>query len=410
MSILGIATLVIRSDFKMMKYILAICLCCITFLDASHIDVTPQERVWLQKHKTIRVRVAKEMLPYQMFKDGLPSGISVEYIKYFANTFNINIEYITNGTWSEVLERVKTRDGIDVLLKAAINQDRSNAMLFSKPYISFPFSLLSHNTIPTDTFFESSTRTIALAKDYVINEKVQRDYPQFHYHIYETNLEAIRAVDAHSADGYIGDIAITSLFVKNYGLKNVHISHFRRYASEEQSVVTGKDWPEFISLFNKVLVSMPEVKIKRKYVPFLQEEPSFDTKLEFSAEEKAYLAQNQHIIVSNERGWYPYDFNENGEVHGYSIDYIKLLAQKLGLHVDFVSDTWPRLLEQFKEKKIDIIHPIVPSEERRRLFLFSDKFLTIELVLIAKTKRMDIKSLEDLRGKTVGAGKDWGEY
>lgn len=400
----------VRSDITVMKYILAICLWGITFLDASHIDVTPQEQAWLQKHKTIRVRVAKEMLPYQMFKDGQASGISVEYIKYFANTFNINIEYVTKGSWTEVLEHIKTRNGVDVLLKATTSQDRSSAMLFSKPYIAFPFSLLSNNTIPADTFFESPTRTIALAKDYVINEKLQRDYPKFHYQIYETNLEAMRAVDVHKADGYIGDIAIASLFVKNYGFKNVHISRFGQYASEEQSVVTGKDWPEFISLFNKVLDSMPEdlhVKIKRKYVPFLQEEPSLDTKLEFSEEEKAYLAKNQRIIVSNEREWYPYDFNENGEARGYSIDYIRLLAQRIGLHVEFVSDTWPRLLEQFKEKKIDILQPIIPTDERRNLFLFSDKFITMELVLIAQSKRVDIKSLKDLSGKTLGAGKGW---
>lgn len=401
-----------RSDIKMMKYILAICLCCITFLEASHIDVTPQEQAWLQKNKTIRVRVAQEMLPYQMFKDGQPSGISVEYIKYFANTLNINIEYVTKGSWSEFLERIKTRDGVDVLLKATTSQDRASAMLFSKPYIAFPFSLLSHSSIPSDTFFESPIRTIALAKNYVINEKLQQGYPQFHYQIYETNIEAMRAVDAHRADGYIGDIAITSLFVKNYGFKNVHISRFRQYASEEQSVVMGKDWPEFISLFNKVLDSMPEdlhVKIKRKYVPFLQEEPSFDAnaKLEFSAEEKAYLAKNPRIIVSNEREWYPYDFNENGEARGYSIDYIRLLAQKIGLHVEFVSDSWPNLFEQFKNKKIDIIQPIIPTDERRNLFLFSDKFITMELVLISQSKRVDIKSLEDLRGKTLGAGKGW---
>lgn len=402
----------VRSDIKMMKYILAICLLCITFLDASHIDVTPQEQAWLQKHKTIRVRVATEMLPYQVLKDGQFSGISVEYIKYFANAFNIHIEYVTKGSWAEALEKIKTRDGVDVLLKATTNQNRSNTMLFSKPYIAFPFSLLSHSTIPADTFFESHTRTIALAKNYVINEKLQRDYPQFRYQIYETNLEAMKAVDAHKVDGYIGDIAIMSSFVKTYGLKNVQISRFGKYAAEEQSVVTAKDWPEFISLFNKVLDSMPEalhVKIKRKYVPFLHEEPLTEkgSTIEFTAQEKAYLSKHSYITVSNEREWYPYDFNENGEARGYTVDYIRLLAEKIGLHVEFVSDSWPNLFEQFKNKKIDIIQPIIANDERRNQFLFSDKFITMELSLIAQSKRTDIKSLEDLRGKTVGAGKDW---
>jgi polar amino acid transport system substrate-binding protein len=156
---------------------------------------------------------------------------------------------------------------------------------------------------------------------------------------------------------------------------------------------------------------MPEelhVKIKRKYLPFLEDVKFATTnKIELSDEEKEYLNAKLYINVSNELSWQPYDFNENGKAEGYAIEYVKLLAQKIGIHVNFVSDTWPTIFEKFKRKEIDVIHPIIPSPQRRAEFLFSEPLMSMQLALVAQEKRTDITSLESLRGKTVGAGKGW---
>jgi len=397
---------------KTVKFVLLLFFSLASFLHAGTIDITPDEQAWLEKNKTMRVRVSKEMMPYQQFENAEASGISVEYIKHFANTFNITIAYVTEGTWTEALKRIETRDGVDILLKATSDDVRLQKMLFTHPYVAFPFALATHKAKGNTTLTDAPHTTIALAKSYVINEKLKRDYPQAKYVVYETNLEALRAVNANQADAYIGDIAITSLFISEYGLDNLRINHFSKYQPEEQSIVTGKDWPEFISLFNKVLKSMPEdlhVKIKRKYLPFMDEEAKSERikRLELSAEEKAYLNSRLYISVSNELSWAPYDFNEQGKAQGYAIEYIKLLAQKIGVHVNFVSDTWPNLLEKFNRKEIDIIHPIAQTSKRREAFLFSEPFISMQLSLIAQAKRTDITSLDTLKGKTVGAGKGW---
>lgn len=381
-------------------------------LNAGSIEITPAEQAWLEKNKTLRVRIAKEMMPYQRFENDVAEGISVEYIKHFAQTFNLTIQYVTDWTWTEALKRIETRDGVDVLLKATSDKERLHKMLFSHSYVSFPFALVTHISNPNKGFLESQHYTIALAKSYVINEKLKRDYPQFTYVIYETNLEALRAVNANQADAYIGDIAITSLFINYYGLNNLKIDNFPKYEPEEQSIVTGKDWPEFISLFNKVLKNMPEdlhVKIKRKYLPFMQEEvqSTYTDKIELTSEEKAYLNTRLYISISNELSWQPYDFNENGKADGYAIEYIKLLAQKIGIHVNFVSDTWPNIVEKFKRKEIDIIHPIIPTPQRRSEFLLSEPFISMQLALVTQSKRTDITSLDVLKGQTIGAGRGW---
>jgi len=397
---------------KTVQFVLLLFFSITSFLNAGAIEITPDEQAWLEKNKTVRVRIAKEMMPYQRFENNQASGISVEYMQYFANTFNVALEYVTDGTWSEALKRIETRDGVDVLLKATSNTERRQKMLFSQPYISFPFALVTHTSNPYVNLLDGPHITVALAKSYVINEKLGRDYPHVKYVVYETNLEALRAVNANEADAYIGDIAITSLFIKQFGLNHLLINHCTQYEPEEQSVVTGKDWPEFISLYNKVLKTMPEalhVKIKRKYLPFMDEEISATRidALDLSAEEIAYVNSKLYLNVSNEQNWAPYDFNENGKAGGYAIEYIKLLARKIGIHLNFVSDTWPNILEKFDRKEIDILHPMTSTPQRRGEFLFSEPFISMQLALVAQLKRTEITSLEALKGKTIGAAKSW---
>ncbi len=386
----------------------------LSFMQASAIDITPSEQAWLDKTKTLRVRITKDLPPYQFLQNGEYTGISVEYIQFFASTFNLKIKYVTDGTWSEALKRIQTRDGIDVILKATVDDKRVRTMLFSKPYCAFPFVLLTQKGVKTDTFFDATSRKLAIVPNYVINEKLKRDYPKFIYITYPNSLEAMKAVNDKVVDGFISDIAILSTCVKVYHFDDVDISPLFKYAAEEQSMVTAPDWPEFISLFNKMVDSMPpdlHVQIKRKYMPFGTDEKGVQSvpvsKIELSESEKAYLAQHPVISVTNERDWYPYDFNEDGEAKGFAVDYMKLLANKLGMHLNFISDTWPNLYEKFKNREIRMAQPLIPSEERHQQFLYSTKFITMDLALIAQTKRQDIRSINDLKGKTVGAGKGW---
>lgn len=394
-------------------YIIFIAIVFLSSLYADHsIDISVQEKAWLNKNKTLRVRIAKELMPYQHYENGHASGMSVEYLNYFANLFNLKIEYVLDVPWTQALKKIETREGVDVLLKATSNTERLQKMLFTNPYAVFPFALALHKSYGPDTILDTVPCAIALAKSYVINDTLKHDFPQCTFRVYETNLEALQAVNRHEADAYVGDIAITAYFIHHFQLDNIKLKELSKYEAEKQSMVTGKDWPEFISLFNKALETMPpalHVKIKRQYLTFLGEMNKTipESEIELSDEEKAYLALKPIIKISNELSWQPYDFNDNGAAKGYSVEYIKLLASKLGLHVDFVADTWPRLLEKFKAHEIDIVHSVLTSEQRRAEFLFSKKYMSMQLSLVAQRKRSDIKSLEDLHGKTVGAGKGW---
>lgn len=97
--------------------------------------------------------------------------------------------------------------------------------------------------------------------------------------------------------------------------------------------------------------------------------------INLTEDEKEWISDHPVIRVANELDWPPFDFNESGVPKGLSIDHITLLAQKLGLRIEFVHGyAWTELVELFKERKIDVM-PVLYKNDGRKLFtLYSEPY------------------------------------
>ena len=123
--------------------------------------------------------------------------------------------------------------------------------------------------------------------------------------------------------------------------------------------------------------------------------------------QKDFIENHPIIKVSNEKDWAPYDYNENGIAKGYSIDYLNLLAKKIGVTFIYETDTWTDLLNKVKHKRIDIIHPISMNKSRKEYLHFSDPLLKNNLVLVTSRTTKNIKNLNDMENRVLGVGKNW---
>ena len=54
-------------------------------------------------------------------------------------------------------------------------------------------------------------------------------------------------------------------------------------------------------------------------------------------EEHAFLKKHPVIRVSNEMDYRPFDFARDGNPAGYSIDYLNLVAERLGIRLEYVN-------------------------------------------------------------------------
>jgi polar amino acid transport system substrate-binding protein len=118
-------------------------------------------------------------------------------------------------------------------------------------------------------------------------------------------------------------------------------------------------------------------------------------------EEKSYI-KNSIIKVHNELNWPPFNYNVNGKATGYSIDYMNLLASKVGLNVEYISGpNWNDFLDLIKDNKLDVMLNIAKTPDREKYLNFTTPYLkAVDSVFIRKEVN-NLKSLEDFKGKTL---------
>jgi PAS domain S-box-containing protein len=129
---------------------------------------------------------------------------------------------------------------------------------------------------------------------------------------------------------------------------------------------------------------------------------SKDFNINLTNEEKLFLREHQSLRLHNEKNWPPYNFNENKIPKGFVIDYMDLIAEKLGIEVNYISGpSWNEFMEMLKTDKIDAIINISKNKQREEFFEFTNVYHTAANAIYVKKGNEHIDSLKKLEGKTI---------
>ena len=128
--------------------------------------------------------------------------------------------------------------------------------------------------------------------------------------------------------------------------------------------------------------------------------------LKLTKEERDFLKAHPVLIAHNESNWPPFNFNENGVARGFSVDYMKLLAKRLGVEVDFISGyTWEEFMKMLPTGSLDLIINMAPTEERAKSFAFTHPYISVRNAIYTNLNNQFYYSLDDLKGKRVALPK-----
>ncbi|WP_438994057.1 transporter substrate-binding domain-containing protein [Pseudemcibacter sp.] len=126
--------------------------------------------------------------------------------------------------------------------------------------------------------------------------------------------------------------------------------------------------------------------------------------INFTQEELKWIEDHPVITSTNEVGWAPLDFNQFGEARGFSVDYLNLVAKKVGIKIEYKSGfTWSQILEKLKNKEIDIAQSIIYTPERAEYLEFTRPYLDMPMVFFGRKGQPRIETIEDLKDLKIGA-------
>jgi len=376
-----------------------------------NLQLTQPEKIWLKEHKTIRVSGPKAFPPFHYFEeDGTLKGISWDFIQLIMGTLGVQMELLINLPWSEVLEKAQKHE-LDLISVAAKTAGREAYLEYTQPYLSFPLVIVSRKDAQFIGGLEDlHGKKVALVRKISTYDWLMRDriniIPQF----VDSPLNALKAVSFDQADASIGNLATVSYLIENNGLANLKVAAATTYGNYDLYFAVRKDWPEFVTILNKVLNTMEldhRQNIIRKWIKITTDDDA-QQPIIFTEAEKAWLADHTTLRVANEDDWPPFDFSVAGKAHGISMDYINLIAAKIGFKLEFINGfTWAELQEKAKNKELEILTSIVKTPERQINFLFTDPYIESPSVILTLKDNYSIRKLKDLFGKPVAVIKGY---
>ena len=125
----------------------------------------------------------------------------------------------------------------------------------------------------------------------------------------------------------------------------------------------------------------------------------------FTVQELEWMKNNPVIKVGVDKAWPPFDYYALGVHNGISSEYLKIISEKTGLRFDIYSDVWSNVIEKIKNKELDILACAVKNPQREEYLDFTNPYLTLDIVVVAK-KELVLKSFEDINNFKVVVQKN----
>lgn len=130
-----------------------------------------------------------------------------------------------------------------------------------------------------------------------------------------------------------------------------------------------------------------------------------DTKAETTAPATPAAAEAGSFKIITTAGGYPFNATnvQTKEVEGFMIDIINELAKRTNMKTELVTGEWNALIPSLQSGKADVIvDGMYITEERKKVINFTEPVFAYGEGLVVQESDTTTKSLDDLKGKTIG--------
>ncbi|HFB53156.1 MAG TPA: transporter substrate-binding domain-containing protein, partial [Sulfurimonas autotrophica] len=136
-----------------------------------------------------------------------------------------------------------------------------------------------------------------------------------------------------------------------------------------------------------------------------------NTNLATLTQEERYWIKKHPIITYSEVNWKPLSIIEHGRMGGMLGDYLQLFAKRTGLQFRYKpSSSWPDVLKNFQENKIDLVPGVGENPYENSLGLTSKTLVSFPFVLVTQNEKSFVNNIDDIKDKVITVPKYFTSY
>lgn len=369
--------------------------------------LTPGERAWLAAHPRIVLGVGAEWPPDVIqVGEGRIAGFAVDHLRLLGAKLGIEIR-LEAGPWHTMVAAAESRR-LDGLMLAAPLPERRDRFLFTDDFHTAYLFLYQRDGDPLPPLpgiAGLAGRRIGYLQDVLRVRRLLAGEPTIVAVSLPSQAALAEALLTGAVDAAIGAYDLeywrASNGVLGFGPKRMLPEGLARLG-----ISIRKDWPELVGILNKGLAAITEEEsaaLRRRWYGRDHRVAGDMSATDLSPEEQAWIAAHPLVRVGLDPAWAPVAFfDEQRRPQGISVAYLRLIAEHLGLRLEFVqAPTWVATVAQFDAGDLDLLPAVAATPSRRQRFAMTEPYVTFPAVIFSAADVAYLGGIEALQGKSI---------
>ncbi|MBN2650862.1 MAG: transporter substrate-binding domain-containing protein [Spirochaetales bacterium] len=234
------------------------------------INYTQEELNFLKNSPSVTVGAEKAFMPFSFYNErtGSADGLSNDLLILLSKKTGLKFKVVWIDDLANNLERIRNNE-VDLLTSLSKTEERSDYLLFSKPYIKVKWVILTNKKLSRQLVLEDLDQfSFGVCNKHFLDEYISQNYPDYSPYKYKNELELLQALSIGNIDAALIDLATASYSISHESLPNIFISG----SIEDETFLhfgVAKTNTLLLSILNKGLDEISDIelgKIREKWM------------------------------------------------------------------------------------------------------------------------------------------------
>ncbi|HSW03146.1 transporter substrate-binding domain-containing protein [Aquabacterium sp.] len=345
--------------------------------------------------------------PYEVISaDGEISGIQIEILTHIAQALGLKLKPVVLSSFPQALAALRDRE-VDVMASVGYEPSREAYMSFTLGTAPNPGAIIGRAADPRFTNEPSlNGHRVAIEKGYVTQYYARRLYPEVLIADQPDTAHALRAVAIGEEDYYFGSLLMAMDRIQRDAVTGLEVKKSLVYATGQMHFGVRSDWPLLARALSKGIAALrsgPMPQLDAALQALGSQRQELPQVLKLARGEQRQLAGRSVLRLGAVRGLTL--LNEalpSGGHAGIAADYAAQVAARLGVAIDVVPfDNVGAMLDALRGGTIHIVPFLTRTEARALEFVFSQPYLEMPYMIVARSDAPLYWGLDSLRGKRL---------
>lgn len=345
---------------------------------------------------TVKIASDNAYAPFE-FQDSNKNwaGIDVDIIKEVAKENNWNLQ-ITYPGFDVAVNQLKAGQVDGVIAGMSITDERKQIFDFSNPYYTSALTIATTKEKTLKSYDELKGKKIGVKNGTAAQAWLQDNEKKYGFTIttFKDGTSMYSALDAGAVNGVMDEVPVISYAINKGQDLAINMPSIALSGGYGFAVVKGKN-ANLIKEFNATLAKMQANGDYDKIVEKYTAAPNV----------KKAVPKKAVYTIASDNAFAPFEFqNSSKQYTGIDVDLLNAIAKEQGFKIKWDFIGFDPAVSSLQAGQADaVMSGMSITDERKAIFDFSNPYYQANVTVAVRKDETNIKSWNDLKGKTIGA-------